>query len=56
MCVQVRLNGGDSVKRADRLEARDLMVVRLAGGVKSWMVEEDQREQEGVDVDQIREI
>ena len=35
--------------------ARDLMVVRLADGIKSWMVEEDSV---GgcVDMDQFREI
>ena len=31
---------------ADRLKARDPMVAQLADGVKSWMVEEDQRVQE----------
>ena len=32
----------------DRLKALDLMVVKLADGVKSWMTEEDRREREGV--------
>ena len=30
---------------ADRLKALDPMVVRLADGVKSWMIEEDRRVQ-----------
>lgn len=42
----MRFKGGDRVRRADRLEARDLTVVGLAW-VQSWMVE-DQREQEGL--------
>ena len=55
---QARFKSGDSVKMsgvrefqslgADRLKALDPMVVRLADGVKSWMVEEDRRVQEGV--------
>ena len=47
---EVRLSGGREFQRlgADRLKALDPVVVRLADGVKSWMVEEDRRVREGV--------
>ena len=47
---EVRMSGGREFQRlgADRLKARDPMVVWLADGVKSWMVEEDQSLQGGV--------
>ena len=44
------VSGGREFQRlgADRLKALDPMVVRLADGAKSWMIEEDWRVQEGV--------
>ena len=47
---EVRLSGGREFQRlgAERLKALDPVVVRLADGVKSWMVEEDRRVREGV--------
>ena len=47
---EVRMSGGREFQRlgADRLKALDPMVVRLADGVKSLMVEEDRRVREGV--------
>ena len=43
------MSGGREFQRlgADRLKAPDPMVVRLADGVKSWMVEEDRTVREG---------
>ena len=47
---EVRMSSGREFQRlgADRMKALDPMVVRLADGVKSWMVEEDRRVREGV--------
>ena len=47
---EVRMSGGREFQRleADLLKARDSMMVRLADGAKSWMVEEDRRVREGV--------
>ena len=47
---EVRTSGVREFQRlgADLLKARDPMVVRLADGAKSWMVEEDQRARDGV--------
>ena len=47
---EVRMSGGREFQRleADLLKARDSMMVRLADGAKSWMVEEDRRVWEGV--------
>ena len=44
------MSGGREFQRleADQLEVLDPVVVRLADGLKSWMVEEDRRVQEGV--------
>ena len=44
------MSGGREFQRleADQLEVLDPVVVRLADGLKSWMVEEDGRVQEGV--------
>ena len=44
---------GVRVPEADRLKARDLMLVKLADETKSWMSEEDLR---CVDVTKFREI
>ena len=47
---EVRLSGGRECQSlgADHLKALDPIVVRLADGAKSWMVEEDRRVREGV--------
>ena len=47
---EVQMSSGRQLQRlgADRLKAPDPMVVRLADGGKSWMVEEDRRMREGV--------
>ena len=47
---EVRMSGGREFQRleADLLKACDSMMVRLADGAKSWMVEEDRRVREGV--------
>ena len=47
---EVRMSSGREFQRlgADRMKALDPMVVRLADGVKSWMVEEDRRVREDV--------
>ena len=47
---EVKMSGGREFQRlgAERLKALNPMVVRLADGVKSWMVEEDRRVREGV--------
>ena len=47
---EVQMSGGREFQRlgADRLKALDPMVVRLADGAKSWIVEQDERVQEGV--------
>ena len=47
---EVRMSSGREFQRlgADRLKALDPVVVRLEGGVRSWMVEEDRRVWEGV--------
>ena len=41
--LEVRMSGGREFQRleADLLRAHDYMMVRLADGAKSWMVEED---------------
>ena len=48
--LAVRMSGGREFQRleADQPKARDPIVVRLADGAKSWMVEEDQRVRESV--------
>ena len=48
--LEVRMSGGREFQRleADLLRAHDYMMVRLADGAKSWMVEEDRRVREGV--------
>ena len=47
---EVQMSGGREFQRlgADQLKALDPMVVRLADGAKSWIVEQDERVQEGV--------
>ena len=47
---KVQMSGGREFQRlgADQLKALDPMVVRLADGAKSWIVEQDERVQEGV--------
>ena len=47
---EVLMSGGREFQRqgADRLKALDPMVVKLADGAKSWLVEEDKRVRECV--------
>ena len=47
---EVQMSGGIEFQRlgADQLQVLDPMVVRLADGATSWIVEEDRRVQEDV--------